>query len=562
MTWNRQPIAFDFRHAADCLARSDSSQRVILERFWSRLRHVEASLSRDRRRGLDLEGSHRSRAIRWEAAYRLQSKIKRFLLSEESIPPSTRQFAGAMLRRALELARENPLQFIGSGASVHVVRRERFRCAFPRGEAFQFLCLHRGTWFYTEPYQITYSCTPPGHEQEVHGHFFTNELTVALDEGLGFKLFRFRDDEVIACEAFPVAPFHGARFAVKTPHAIYNTTGDRHTGNATVKFREQVTDRWSLDEGPPERQYTYDGCIVAPRVDRRKGHARYSFDKMVLVQRIVCLEPDSSYVPEPDIDGDRGVFVVRGAVQVASRQGRRLSAEAGDVVFVAGPMDAVPALVNRASSEAVLIEIDLRQPIRSRLDQATARPLRALAVATEGVLTNPETGGWCGRALHDLLQRARDGLEVLVIAADERESRSLRTAVSAEAAVERPWLGRFLVATPGAQLVSNRYPEGHPHQCLWRVETDRPDHDDLLRWFADHVQREEQEVISIGSRGGVGEPHHAFVSREGGFTTDTFDPAHERVVALRHLCGFPPGGRSFRWALDRFPQDEGGLRDA
>ena len=61
--------------------------------------------------------------------------------------------------------------------------------------------------YYTDPYQVTFSMTPPRHKQEIHGHFLTNETTVALDDGLKFEVYQFKDGRVIGSESAEVPKF-------------------------------------------------------------------------------------------------------------------------------------------------------------------------------------------------------------------------------------------------------------------------------------------------------------------------------------------------------------------
>ena len=220
------------------------------------------------------------------------------------------------------------------------------------------------------------------------------ELTVSLGDSLGYKVFRFKDGVPVDEELHPVPMFSAGLFGVMTPHSVVNFSADHPVKNATVKFREQVLDRWSLAEGPADTEYTFERDTRAPAAESAGGARVYTFDKGVLRQQTIVLEPGSEYRMPLKTGHEKGFFVAEGKVSASGIGSHRTAdlASEGDVVYVIqGEKPDLVTLRGVGTGRVVLVGVDLSPSITAPWEDALSLTYRAVVSDIDGVVTDPST---------------------------------------------------------------------------------------------------------------------------------------------------------------------------
>jgi MoaA/NifB/PqqE/SkfB family radical SAM enzyme/hydroxymethylpyrimidine pyrophosphatase-like HAD family hydrolase len=509
------------------------------------LSEIEKSYQNDRKAGLDPEQSNSGRQDRWEKAYRLTREIKKYLANYgDDLTAPDRKLLRQWLARATELARENPLFWIPEKPGIYVLGEKLFRVAYPGGEEFRFFTLERTAAFYSDPYQITYSITPPGHEQQIHGHFSTPELTVSLGENMGFNVHRFEDGKIAEIRKFSVPQFSGAHFRALTPHAVTNLSLDAPNRNMTVKYGKQVTDRWDISEGPSWKEYTFESRVAAPQIEAGEGVTVYSHDKGSLWHRLMTIEPNASYsIPMPS-GKEKGLFVAEGEVEASGIGGESAPVRASEkevLYLVQGAEAGLVSIVNRGDRPAILVEVVLKESMAERFERAKRQTYRAILSDIDGVLTRPETGEISLNAVEALVTRLEEGVPVLLMSG--RNDRSLgkgyrKEASSLEdvAAIFRAKLSEkgkehllgllFLGAENGA-VIHDGYPENDPR---------RKNYDPGVR--VDILSPAQRETIldHLKKSSGLFDEHVRIVRKDHGFALT--DALGSRINAIAEAVRF------------------------
>jgi hypothetical protein len=246
------------------------------------------------------------------------------------------------------------------------------------------------------------------------------------------------------------------------------------------------------------------------------------FQKGALIQRIVALPPGSRYRLSWNNREGRGVFVARGGIEVrtAHPSGETPAAREGDIVYSPCIEGEEVTLANRREVEAVLLEIDLHEPIGSKWRGMCRKEYRALVV-TVSAITDPTTRTVPDGVRKAIRDMANTGIPVLI--ADDTPS----------------WIRQAEGSDPIRGLAHN----GEEAIALLK-------RDEGL---------DEKDIVVIGCHGDRNESEHDFLDRYGGISLGSFDPAGSVTIHIRHICGLPPGPAGLLWALERL-QFRGALR--
>lgn len=333
--------------------------QAVIGLYRSLLERTEDQFWEDVNTGGTTEEGRVRRNQRREAAYQASHVLGEFLDAHwGDLDFRQRHQFLDLFDHSKRLARESSLFVVPDSPGLYRVERADLRQAKPRGEEFMFFSLHRKYPFYLAPYQITFAVTPPHHEQDIHGHFSTRELTISLGENLYFKVFRFLNGKVAHEEKVSVKKYQGTDYGPGTPHLVGND-GETPVPNITVKFGQGVVDRWSLAEGPSEDQYTFDRSVKSPVTSSFGDAAFFSFRKPHLKSMIFELAPGKS-MPMPFLEEkERGLFVVQGEVE-ARDSIESISVSQGDILYaIQRKPGEFPVVTNEGKEPAILFGVRL-----------------------------------------------------------------------------------------------------------------------------------------------------------------------------------------------------------
>lgn len=333
--------------------------QAVIGLYRSLLERTEDQFWEDVHAGGTTEEGRVRRNQRREAAYQASHALGEFLDAHwGDLDFRQRHQFLDLFDLSKRLARESSLFIVPDSPGLYRVDQADIRKARPRGEEFMFFSLHRKYPFYLAPYQITYAVTPPHHEQDIHGHFSTRELTISLGEKMYFKVFRFLNGKVAHEEKVPVEKYQGTDYGPGTPHLVGND-GEIPVPNITVKFGQGVVDRWSLAEGPSEDQYTFDRTVKSPVISAFGDAVLYSFRKPHLTSMIFELAPGQS-MPMPFLEEkERGLFAVQGNVE-ARDSIEKISVSEGDILYgIQRDSGESPVVTNTGKGPAILFGVRL-----------------------------------------------------------------------------------------------------------------------------------------------------------------------------------------------------------
>ncbi|MDD5439168.1 MAG: RpiB/LacA/LacB family sugar-phosphate isomerase, partial [Candidatus Omnitrophica bacterium] len=333
---------------------------LVIQDGRSRADETEKQIRETKTAGQGTMESDAAMTGRRQAMHRLNRELSAYLRENRGfIPFAEREILLNLIRRAKTLSRENPLYHAPSSPGIIVAKRGCAFSFFQGDEKFNLLSLNKDP-FFTHPYQITVSITPPGAEQEIHGHSFTDELTVSLGTSLNYSLFRNENGVMVKKRSGALKRFDGILFGADTPHAISNT-GTAECKNVTVKYGAGVLDRWSLKEKADWSKTTYEGDVISPLMET-KGAARvYSFKKGKVWYRIVVIPAGSEFRVPLGQGEEKGYVVIDGDIEAQDEKAPDVVCKASqeDSIYF-NPGDAsVKTIMNRSGREAVLFGVDL-----------------------------------------------------------------------------------------------------------------------------------------------------------------------------------------------------------
>ncbi|KPA10943.1 HAD superfamily hydrolase-like, type 3 domain protein, partial [Candidatus Magnetomorum sp. HK-1] len=362
----------------------------LIERYKHVLNETETSFWDDKFNKLNISESMDQRNWRRDINYEASKILGKHLrvYRKELIENNQMMEVEKLFDKAKMLARENTLFFLPLEAGTYIIQKEWIRCAYPKGEEFMFFCLHRSIPFYYAPYQITYSITPPSHEQVIHGHLKTEELTISLGRGMFYKSFKFKNGEIIGKKRVEVNQYIGTGYGMNTPHLIGNA-GDKPCKNVTIKYNEAILDRWDLDESPDESEYTYISDLVYPAIKEESDVVSYLFEKEKVSIKIITIPPNQKFTISLEMNEEKGLFLVEGKPIIWDGYSFYSPDECTIIYFIAGEYYQTFTINNNDNSNVILVGVDLKEKSLKIFEKVTKSKFKALLLDIDNVITDP-----------------------------------------------------------------------------------------------------------------------------------------------------------------------------